>query len=126
MFSEEDRAIFGYHDGTKDVFGDPLELHRRLNEALEYQAAEVCEQARSEFLPTADAAHKKLVAAAANAFRLVSFDPATGQGCTERMAMKVYNAFIEHIDGLKKKAGNSPSSPPPSPGLPPGFYPEKG
>lgn len=125
MFSEEERQIFPFERGDgKTVYGDPLAIHRRLNELLDYQAAEVCKSANSDVPPVRDAARKKLAAAAMEAFKLPPFDEATGKGCTEPMAIAVLGKFIEHREDLKKKTDLTPSPSPPSPALPPGFYPE--
>lgn len=125
MFSDEDRQIFPFERGDgKQAYGDPLAIHRRLNELLDYQAHEVCKNANSDVLPVADAAKKRLIAAAMQAFALPPFDPTTAQGCTERMALAVLTSFLHFREGLKKNGIEMPSPSPPSPELPPGFYPE--
>lgn len=117
MFTDEDRQIFPYHDGAKKVFGDPVEIQRRMNAALEGDVNGVVEKS-NEFredigedgqplivrLVSPQMAldyREKLNAAICSAFRLAPFDPATGQGMTSAMLLKVWNAFTDWMEQKK-------------------------
>ena len=124
MFSDKDRQIFRFNDGVSDVFGDPLVLHRHISQLLDWRAAEVIENSHSDVPPVRDAAIAKLAAVSREAFGLAPVVRGTGTGCTDRMALAVLNKFIDEIAEQKKSGVTSPSSPPPSRPLRPGFYPE--
>lgn len=48
LFTEKQRGVFKYHNGVKEVWGDPLQIFRRLEYALQGGAIALIRQA---FLP---------------------------------------------------------------------------
>ena len=122
MFSEQDRKIFPYHDGEQEVFGDPVEIQRRMNAFTKGELNAIIDRTRewevdSEGKPVledgkpvranpAEVAaenQERLEAAIRHAFQLPAFDRITGQGCTGAMALTVWNAFVEWAEDAKKK-----------------------
>lgn len=111
MFTAEERQLFRYHNGEREVFGDPLRIWRRLNNHLEGKGRETWEAAAQEAnLLEADRAQEKIYRAAVVAFDLVPLDPDTGAGCTEDHVKEVLDSFLKWIEQKKSEAENSPTS----------------
>lgn len=141
-FTPEERAVFQYHDGDKEVFADPLaisrqkrfvmpnvdQLIRAINSGtsvMDFVADERRREPATEreltieemnTIRAGEVAHEKLVNGIRVVFGLAEFDPATGKGSTAAMAIKVWNHYQ---DWVEKKSGSTPTEPtssPPTPG----------
>ncbi len=110
MFTEEDRKVFKYNDGAKDVFADPLDLRRKMVRATNGELDLILEEYAMR--PTGEGgkatptdyirkatAEERLAAAARETFSLQPLNPATGEGVTDRMAIKVFIQLDEHLEG---------------------------
>lgn len=113
MFTPEDRAIYSYHDGVKDVFADPLALKRKLVQAARGDLAGLIQRATP---PEENAgpeapdrtldrmnAETELLAVVREAFQLPEINPATGEGCTDSMVWRVWDHFGDYLSGEKRR-----------------------
>ena len=100
MFTDSDRAIFAYHDGTKDRFADPLAINRKLAVLL---AGDVEGAMKSAYASTGDAdgSMQTLINAVREAFALTPFVDDTGAGVTDLMALRVLSTFSEFMIAKK-------------------------
>jgi len=123
-FSEEDRRIYAYHNGTSEVRADPLVIRRRLIQNANGKLDQLVREARgegasleviderlprpelSDAILLQEEAQERLVAVIRRAFELPPLDPATGQGCTEAMVWKVWGSFNEFLEGESRPVGN--------------------
>lgn len=117
MFSEQDRQLFVYHDGEKEVHADPLDIRRKLLQASVGAFYRWLSHARDVEAPLGPDgkeveeepmvvlgrldAQDKVLAAARHAFGLAPLDPATGKGCTEAMVRRVLHAWATLMEGEK-------------------------
>lgn len=109
MFTDEQKKIFRYFDGSAWVFGDPLALKRRLSRALDgdpnrYLAALAPESGDEE----AFQATEKVIQAVRVAFDMAAFDRNTGGGAKDQHCLDALAAFIDYIHEQKK---NGPTLP---------------
>ncbi len=118
-FTESERAIFAYHNGKDKVFGDPLELERRVrfllgnvNALVEKINAVDLNQADGIQLREALGAQEKLVNGVREAFSMPELDKKTGQGATEAMTLAVWSSFCEFLAQKKMIGGPPPTSSP--------------
>ncbi len=120
-FSESDRRIFEYFDGSTldeagkpvKLYGDPIDLHARINAILEGEANDVYDRAHAGDAD-AHANLTRLVDAIRETFGLAPFDRTTGQGATFAMCLKVWDAFASFLDEKKNPPACSPTSPQPT------------
>jgi len=113
MYSEQDRRIFGpYFNGLQSVYGDPLQINRRLVHALDGDPAPVHERANSQEEAERFEAREKLVVAARYAFGMVEFNPTTGQGAVELDVWTALNSFLEWREKKDSTAVTLPTSQP--------------
>lgn len=111
------RKVFGpYNDGAKDVYADPLRVHRLLVNELKGQHREVLAASRSQSNEIAFPAIERLIAAVRVAFDMTPWDVATGTGATEDDCFNVLDQFLEWQDKKKESAETSPTSRPSSDG----------
>ncbi len=122
------KNIFQYFNGSVEVFGDPIALHRALIKGLRAQGgdlAEVCKLANTHEMvdgvlvqvrPQSQAAEYQeyLYAAAREAFGLGVFKPLTGEGILDEDVLKIIDSFFEWEAKKKASTDPSPMSPPPS------------
>jgi len=105
-WTDEQRAIFEYRwtDGTPR-FADPLAIRRALLEVTDWKidAIKQCNGGPIE----KERANRDLAQIAIEVFGLPPFDPLTGKGATEAMALAIYNAFCDDYE--KKNLGGLPS-----------------
>ena len=106
QYTDEERAIFRYHDGTNEVSADPQVIYRELHRALK-GARMGGEGGLIDTIQRADdvlafEAAEKLFPAVRAAFNLLPLMP-DGTGCTEAMQFRTLLAFLGFLDGLKKK-----------------------
>jgi hypothetical protein len=103
--------IYGpYNNGTNNVYGDPLRITRRLDQKLQGNHDKWAERTYSTRVEEKAEALGKLAEAAVFAFELVPFDPKSGRGCTEQVAINVLQAFNEWRKEKKENARNSVTS----------------
>jgi len=113
MFHESQRQIFGYFNGEKEVFADPLQVQRKLRQFLGDQE-KVVGTLNSDNLSEADSVADLFLDAIAQAFAIPRrFDAATGVGFTEKNLRDLWNKFQGWLDEKKNPPGNSPASPQP-------------
>lgn len=114
-----DRNIFRYNDGEQDRYGDPLALESNLIEALGdltllLQKINAMRAAQADPLALIEGvqARRVLIGGVRAAFGLKPFDPATGRGATDDLALGTYLAWV---NWTQKKSGNGPDTPSTSP-----------
>lgn len=101
-----ERAIFPYHNGERQVYGDPMALSRRLTihaggdiDALvrDWRKDPVLDDAGQE-LPGSRALRlqheEKIVEAVRKAFQMIPWDDSTGQGATWDQCMTAFEDFL--------------------------------
>lgn len=104
MFS---RNIFGpYFNGLSQVYGDPLEIYRRLNFCMGGNPSKYLEDANSEDILISEPAKEKLLESARNVFQLFPFDPLTGEGAQEEDVWKVLNDYLDWVEKKNVKEEN--------------------
>jgi hypothetical protein len=146
MFSDQDKLIFPYQDGSRDdngalrwVHGDPLEFSMRISRAAaEDNFKDILDQmanAPSPFLdkegtvrnPDYDPVnHPALIAMNTERaipiiqkiFNIIPLDKVTGLGLTWDQTMAVMRAFNRFQADLKKNGGGSPNTLQPGDGIP--------
>ena len=101
MFTDQERSIFSYHNGTAEVFGDPLALARKLTIALQGDIQNAVDAAYNSKTGDADGSMDRLLNAIRDVFALPALDPTTGKGVTDLMALAVYRRFAEFAAAKK-------------------------
>lgn len=133
QFTEEATKIFEYSKGDKDaegkykiVFADPAALRMKLDISLPNRNQlldQLINGDKAKAAPSGEdgtytdedkaiirmgaIAYDSMVCGLREVFDLAPFDPATGSGCTNRMAIMVWN---EYNTWLEKKDGNTPDT----------------
>jgi hypothetical protein len=120
-FTAEQRNIFAYNDGCREVFGDPVAIDRRLTQALGCSPHLVLTDAKATLPgttelngPVAFPAIERLMAATRQAFEMAPFDKATGMGAREEDCLAALNAFCSYMQVKKKNTAPSRTSSAPS------------
>ncbi len=120
MFSEKERSIFKYFNGKKEVFGDPIAIHRRLLTCDNFDLAgdfklvdalsKPIAQKSPGFAKEGLQAFDRLVSACRKAFKLPAFDEETGEGLVEEEIIQLFAEFGLFVDEIKKKQEPSVTS----------------
>lgn len=117
MFSEADRLVYRWNDGTQERVSDPLALRRALVVAAGGDLAKAARDAVHPPLPEGteleperrlalEAAEERLAGIVAEGFGVKRFDPEAASGLTEAMLMRLW----AHWCGwMEKNAGPPPS-----------------
>lgn len=106
MFTDNERKIFEYYDGSARVFADPKTVSRRLTIAAGGEPDSILAAWRAEpqmedgkEVPGSRAARlqaeEKLVEIVRQAFEMVPFDKTTGMGATWDHCIDALNGFLE-------------------------------
>ena len=106
VFDERQRNIFRYWNGIAYVWGDPLQIYRRLLVAFGGDMGPTYANAASEDPAISLPALGELADKVRDAFGMVPFDQATGQGATESDCLDALADWSAHL-GLKKKPPDS-------------------
>lgn len=114
MFSDDDRKIFEFSDGTKTIKADPLVIRRKLLVASAGEFWDLLAQGHRpadagkealEIVMAREDAQEKVVLCVRAAFDLPPVDPGTGQGCTEAMCWAVLGRYLDLLEGNAPAAG---------------------
>jgi hypothetical protein len=107
-------GLFGpYNNGAYNVYGDPLRITRRLDQKLQGDHDKWAEKTFSSRVEEKTEALGRLAEAAIFAFDLEPFNPKSGKGCTEQVAINVLQAFNKWRMEKKESARSSATSLPP-------------
>ena len=107
MFEDRDRLVFRYQVDDRTVYADPLALRRRLVQATGGEINQLLREAADPppggaYDPSQElaclAARERLAAAILAAFDLPPFDPATGGGTTEAVALAPLWEFTDWLE----------------------------
>jgi len=113
MYKKEDRQIFRYFNGEKEVAADPIQLSVRL--ASSYPKESSLEH-DWKLLDTNDEqamqAFDRIAVYARNVFRMKEWDEETETGVTTAEALGVLVRFVGYVDECKKKLFGQLISPP--------------
>lgn len=111
MYAEQERLIFGPFDrgDGHQVYADPIRVRRRLTRLLDGDPRRALAACRGPDPGLALEAEERVFAAAIQAFDLVPFDPATGQGLREDGIVAVLNAFLSWEEAQRDFFGTSPT-----------------
>jgi hypothetical protein len=110
MFNEHDKLIFRYFDGTKDVWGDPITIRRKLY-GMVPNMGEVLKMCRSDDPVEKDQGLEQLLPAIRYAFDMPCNPKAEkpeDYGATEDNCVKAVKDFMTFV---KKNAPNTENSP---------------
>jgi hypothetical protein len=109
MFTEAERQIFEYHDGSAIVAADPMELARRVLQAFEGDPNATIRQMEVEAnpLPVVCVATDRFIAGVRQAFNLEPFNPKTGEGALEQDCHRIWNEYQAWLE--KKSPKRDPS-----------------
>lgn len=120
LFTDNERRVYGpYFNGAQAVFGDPFKINRTLIHLLNGEPNQVIADYNSkEPCPAKFEATDKLLKAGVEAFGLIPFDAATGQGSLESDVIKVVTDFMKWCSKKNETPAPMPTSLPPSDGLP--------
>ena len=130
MFTEKERRIFSFQDGSRNpdgsmatIFGDPSAIDRRLAHFLPQQAQEVLSrwndavdqetgQIKNEGLLPSEMeryqAECSLIEAIRAGFPMVPFDPQTGLGAYDEDCLEAWNKFQQFVAEKKTLPVSSP------------------
>ena len=126
MYSDEARRVFKYHDGEKEVYGDPLALRMKIfiatngdpNSLSNKVFVPLTHETPQEQLLEAFRAQKQIAEIVQKVFNMKPFDPATGSGATIEHCQMIWRMFGRFLAGEKKNTVKLPTASPSSDGLP--------
>ena len=113
-YSQEERAIFRYHNGQKIVCGDPQRINRRLLSVRGFNLEAAKHDMESGDFAVMSEAAEKMLGAIVHAFEIKPLDPNTGEGMMESDVFKLMTDFGMFMAEVKKKEKNLPSCSPPT------------
>jgi hypothetical protein len=118
QFTDQERAIFEYHDGERTVFADPLAIQRKMlrlaagNLVGLSEAASAPEKATGPEEPGKVLerlnAQEQLLSVIREGFNLPEFDPNTGKGALEKQCWKVWDDFYGWLEKNARKGEGLP------------------
>lgn len=100
------KDIFPYFNGSRQVFGDPIAIYRRMLRALQKpldHQIELTKGGENELMHLE--AYGKLYAAVRVAFPMVPFNEGTGEGASEADCQRALDGLLSWIE---KKNGSIP------------------
>lgn len=106
----ENRNIFRYFDGKRELYADPVEIHRKLSALLGGDINRFLREMRSPEAAVSIAATDRMRYAVCQAFGLgTPFDPTTGHGVMEEAWMGSLTAFTDYCEAQKKSGDSTPT-----------------
>lgn len=122
QFSDQDRQAFRYFNGVEQVYADPLPAYRLILLMTHGKPGDLHRKVFAtdpatgpiEEVIESCAASDQLSALIREVFKMVPFDPKTGQGARDEHCWVVWNEFYDYMLDLKKKAETSPTTSSPS------------
>lgn len=113
--TEQERGIFKYHNGTRDVCADPLAIQRKLIKALNGQDLDVLfnNVDKGEGSLVEDSIDTVL-AVTRQAFNVSPLDE-DGNGLTEKETWALLLSWLDFMAQVKKNGESTPNLPPSSP-----------
>lgn len=141
MFPEEERKIFCYRAGGREMIGDPFAITRRLVRWCDGDVGKVMADRYAGYPPYQEDesgnpvqveeaqvdpaqepirfdAENKIIRASYEAFGLPPWDNETGEGVSEEEALRVFDEFCAWVAEQKKTTESRPTYSPPSPAYP--------
>lgn len=121
MFSDKQRKIFKYHDGTKTKFGDPMKISERLygsygkdsTMSLDWEMIKNFQELKSEKAGV-DALHaiERLYEHILRSFNLKPLNEEDGTGVTVEESLELIAEFGNYLEEVKKNSVVMPDLPP--------------
>lgn len=99
--------IFKYHDGEKEVFGDPYAILRELISGCDGDLAGVVDKWKSPNMQLRVPAINQLLAVARKVFGLAPWVAARGEGVLDQQVQDILESFFEF--SAQKKTTHEPS-----------------
>jgi hypothetical protein len=93
-FTDAERRVFTYFNGTTDVFGDPIPCRRKLVIATGGKLTELLAAFYGDGTEGSATAAEVLLPAVRTALALPNFDPVTGSGCTDADVEAALHALL--------------------------------
>jgi len=106
MFSKEERLIFRYHNGSKQIAADPLVIQRKILSQKNIDLDSEFRIAVSDTKESLDAI-SRVVGVIRSAFGVKELDPETEEGLTDTECLQLMASYAEFLNELKKKASLS-------------------
>lgn len=106
VHDEQERRVFKYHNGIGEVYGDPLEIWKRMLDALDGDLSTPMEQAKSDTPEVAIPALVRIAEAVRTAFGLAPLDPQTGTGATVQDCYGVLKSWNRWLVEKKERAAS--------------------
>lgn len=111
---EQNKNIFRYFNGEKEVYGDPLRIQRDLYLKLgDPDAAFKAADEGNDFY-----AQNTIVDNAREAFHMVPFNPETGTGATDEDVEAALTALFSYFEKKSLNSATKPSSEPSTTSIP--------
>lgn len=106
--AEQNRRVFKYFNGVKDVFGDPMRIYSELCLKLgdPDAAFEAWQKGNDAYADIAMADNAR------EAFHMPSFDPETGAGATDEDVHDAVTALLDYFEKKSLSSDTKPSSEP--------------
>jgi hypothetical protein len=120
MYPDDQRRVFKYYDGEKEVYGDPLALRTEIFIATNGDPDGLSKKVFTVLAPDtptdqileAFRAQKQIAEIVMRVFNMKPFDPATGSGATIEHCHMTWRLFGRFLAGEKKNTVNSPTESP--------------
>jgi hypothetical protein len=101
-------AIFPYHDGERDRFGDPIAIYRKLVQSLGGDLQGWLDRRWADNEQAAAMAWDKVLDAVRGAFEMKPFAP-DGSGATDQHCDDTIHAYLEWLEKKKLNTGPTPT-----------------
>lgn len=125
MYSDDQRNVFKYFNGEKEVFGDPLALYRRLLILTGGKPDELSEKvfinlnkATTEQVVAASQAHQQLCGIIREVFSMKPYNPEDDSGAKDEHCLMVWRQMATFLNQKKNPTVNLPTESQPTAGPP--------
>jgi hypothetical protein len=125
MYSDEERGVFKYFNGEKEVYADPLTLNRQILIATAGQPSaltqkvfiDVAKATPEEILESCQAT-EKLVAVIRHVFQMKPLNTETGAGAMDSHCLMAWRELATYLSKKNRSSVNSPTASASMVGLP--------
>lgn len=112
-YTDQERAIFKYFDGAREVYGDPLALWREFTAACGGNPKQWMEWAFDESQPLRHADYNgKVIQATRAVFRMVPYDRTTNEGAQDHHVQAALEGLFAFFDQKKTSKDSEPTCTP--------------
>lgn len=108
FFPEEEKKIFSFFDGTKDVKIDPMEMRRRISMNFRTAPKDLIVRMKSTDSSVALQAVEEFVQSSRMAFNM-PWNYQTGEGSSEEMVYAAWNTWVDWNVKKKQSTASTPA-----------------